>query len=65
MHGFDGIHETLAIVVGAKNHVVEVIRSHHFLAAPVRRSKEKKSKKRYVRWDGQSCPSLMSGYSWD
>jgi hypothetical protein len=40
MRTFDGVHEALAIVIGAKNVVVEVVESHRFLAAPVRRSRE-------------------------
>jgi hypothetical protein len=40
MRAFDGIDEALAEIVEAKNHAVEVIGMHRFLAAPVRRSKE-------------------------
>jgi hypothetical protein len=36
MRAFDGIDETLAMVDRAKNHAVELIGMHRFLAAPSR-----------------------------
>jgi hypothetical protein len=66
MRTFDGVHETLAIVIGAKNHVVEVIESHRFprcAGAPLER--ELKQKIGFTGGMGSALPSYGAkhGYS--